>query len=170
MTMAKRLTLALGISLLMLLAACGPDDPALQPSDSDNGEHGMDMEDDRFAFGQPGHEGDAERVIEVSALDSLEFDPASLNVEAGETITFVVTNDGKNVHEFVIGDETYQQEHAADMARGEHVQAVSNQVEVAPGETETLVWTFSGAGDVLYGCHEPGHYEGGMVGTIEVDG
>jgi uncharacterized cupredoxin-like copper-binding protein len=39
---------------------------------------------------------------------------------------------------------------------------------VAPGETEEITWTFTDAGGTLYGCHEPGHYEGGMVGSIEV--
>jgi uncharacterized cupredoxin-like copper-binding protein len=41
-------------------------------------------------------------------------------------------------------------------------------LEIGPGETKEITWQFSTTGGVLYGCHEPGHYEGGMVGKIEV--
>ena len=107
-------------------------------------------------------------MVDISALDSLEFDPETLEVQSGETITFVVTNDGKNVHEFVVGGESYQQEHATEMSGGEQMRAGANQIEIKPGATKSLTWTFTQPGEVLYGCHEPGHYEGGMVGTIEV--
>jgi uncharacterized cupredoxin-like copper-binding protein len=45
---------------------------------------------------------------------------------------------------------------------------MGNAVKVGPGETAELTWRFDETGTLLYGCHEPGHYEGGMVGTIEV--
>lgn len=155
--------------MVMFLAACGSDDPTLDaPRGSGNGDHGMDMEEERFTFGEPGEQSEADRMIDVSALDSLEFDRGSLTVQAGESITFVVTNDGENVHEFVLGDDSYQQEHAAEMSGGKHMEMGPNQIEVEPGETKTLTWTFTEAGEVLYGCHEPGHYEGGMVGLLEV--
>jgi uncharacterized cupredoxin-like copper-binding protein len=160
---------AILLSAVLLLAACGGDDPTVEaPQGSGNGGHDMDMGDDEFAFGEPGDQSDVDRMIDVSALDSLEFDPGSLTVQTGETITFVVTNDGKNLHEFVIGDESYQQEHAAAMSEGDEREAAPNQIEVEPGETKSVTWTFTEPVEVLYGCHEPGHYEGGMVGTIEV--
>ena len=119
---------------------------------------------------------DADRKIEIDAKDSLEFDPATIEVEVGETITFIVTNSGKAVHEFVLGNETYQEEHGEEMSGGGHgeghggseMEDESNAVSVAPGATQEITWTFDEAGEVLYGCHEPGHYEGGMVGAIEV--
>ena len=43
---------------------------------------------------------------------------------------------------------------------------MGNAVTVAAGETRVLTWRFEDAGEVLYGCHEPGHYEAGMVGSI----
>ncbi|MFN2488635.1 MAG: plastocyanin/azurin family copper-binding protein [Actinomycetota bacterium] len=155
--------------MVMFFAACGSDDSTSgAPQGSGSGDHGMDMGGEQFAFGEPGDRSEADRTVDVSALDALEFDPDSLTVEAGETISFVVTNDGKNLHEFVLGDESYQQEHAAEMSEDEHMEIGPNQIQVEPGETETLTWTFTEAGEVLYGCHEPGHYEGGMVGAIEV--
>ena len=36
------------------------------------------------------------------------------------------------------------------------------------GETKELTWTFTVAGEVLIGCHQPGHYQAGMVGKIKV--
>ena len=128
----------------------------------------MDMGDEGFAFGAPGNQSEVDRMVELSALDSLEFDPEMLEVQSSETITFVVTNDGKNVHEFVLGDERYQQEHASEMSGGEQMGMGANQIDIEPGAMKSLTWTFTQAGEVLYGCHEPGHYEGGMVGTIEV--
>ena len=42
-------------------------------------------------------------------------------------------------------------------------------VSVEPGQTETFEYTFGDAGsDLLAGCHEPGHYDAGMVATIVV--
>jgi hypothetical protein len=45
---------------------------------------------------------------------------------------------------------------------------MGNAVTVPPGKTKALTWRFDNVGEVLFGCHEPGHYEGGMVGSIEV--
>ena len=115
--------------------------------------------------GEPADTSDATRTIEVKAFDELRFDPASIEVSAGEVVTFVVTNEGDAAHEFVLGDAPYQEAHGDDM---EHDMSMGNAVSVAPGETEELTWEFSETGEVLYGCHEAGHYDGGMVGTIEV--
>jgi len=45
-----------------------------------------------------------------------------------------------------------------------------NEVELAPGETKTLIWTFTRADSIEYGCHEPGHFAAGRVGHITVSG
>lgn len=151
------------IAMTSLLAACGGGDAGGSSGDAE----------------VPGNEAassDADREIEIDAKDSLEFDPETIEVEVGETITFVVTNSGNAVHEFVLGNEAYQDEHEEEMSGGGHgeehggseMEDGSNAVSVAPGATEEITWTFTEAGEVLYGCHEPGHYEGGMVGEIEV--
>jgi uncharacterized cupredoxin-like copper-binding protein len=36
------------------------------------------------------------------------------------------------------------------------------------GETGRVTMTFDFAQRLLIGCHEPGHYEAGMVGSIDV--
>ena len=115
--------------------------------------------------GSPADASEADRTVEVQAFDQLRFDPASIEVSAGEVVTFVVTNEGQSDHEFVLGDSDYQEGHADD---ADHDMSMGNAVSVAPGETEELTWEFDESGEVLYGCHVSGHYDGGMVGTIEI--
>ena len=55
------------------------------------------------------------------------------------------------------------EEMGADMAHTE-----PNAMTIDPGETGAMTWRFVEPGDVLYGCHQPGHYDAGMVGVIEV--
>jgi len=43
-----------------------------------------------------------------------------------------------------------------------------NAFVLDPGQTKETTWTFTAAGELLYGCHQPGHYGAGMVGTITV--
>ena len=88
---------------------------------------------------------------------------------AGETVVFEVTNAGAVRHELFLGDAEAQQEHAEEMAE---MDGMSHDepggVSVEPGATETLEYTFEQAGEILAGCHEPGHYEAGMVTAITV--
>lgn len=108
----------------------------------------------------------------MEATAPFAFSPDELAVEVGETITFEVVNADVVDHDFVLGDEGTQQAHADDM-RGmvgmdddDHEQP--NAVSVPAGAISTITWTFSDPGPVMYGCHEPGHYEAGMLGTITV--
>jgi uncharacterized cupredoxin-like copper-binding protein len=116
-----------------------------------------------------------DRTIAVDANDGMRFNPGDIVVEEGETIAFTVTNSGKVDHEFVIGDAEVQEEHENEMAADDegdgHGDESVNAVEVAPGETKTLVYTFNEeSGELLYGCHVLGHYDAGMMGTITVEG
>ncbi|MCA1570360.1 MAG: hypothetical protein LC798_08610 [Chloroflexi bacterium] len=43
-------------------------------------------------------------------------------------------------------------------------------VSVEPGQTQAFDYTFDEPGQLLAGCHEPGHYDGGMVADITVEG
>ncbi len=46
----------------------------------------------------------------------------------------------------------------------------ANMVSVEPGASGEITFTFNKAGTLLMGCHEPGHYAAGMVGTINITG
>jgi uncharacterized cupredoxin-like copper-binding protein len=120
--------------------------------------------------GAPADEGEAGRTIEIASLDSMSFEPARVNVSAGETVTFAVTNTGKTVHEFTLGNAAMQQEHAQAMA---HIPAgmtheFSNAITLQPGETKRLTWRFGHAASLEFACHQPGHYQAGMRGHIKI--
>jgi uncharacterized cupredoxin-like copper-binding protein len=127
-------------------------------------------EQQSFAFGRRGDAKRADRTIRIKALDTMRYDKSKLTVRAGETVRFIVTNAGKIRHEFVIGDAAEQHEHAKEMQsmHGMEMPDEANGVSLAPGETKALVWQFDGAGTVQVACHEPGHYEAGMVSRVLV--
>ncbi|HMM85723.1 cupredoxin family protein [Azohydromonas sp.] len=112
----------------------------------------------------------AKRTIEVRMLDSMRFDPDRIDVRLGETVRFVHRNAGKVMHEFVIGTREENAKHAElmkkfpDMEHDEPYMA-----HVPPGKTGEIVWTFNRAGRFEFACLIAGHYEAGMVGTINVN-
>ena len=109
------------------------------------------------------------RTIEVRMSDDLRFDPAAIEVAPGETVQFELINEGSAVHEFLIGDEAAQAEFEEEMASGEGHHDTDAGMAVEPGETGSFEYTFADTpGELLAGCHEPGHYDGGMVATITV--
>lgn len=102
-------------------------------------------------------------------MADISFEPAGISVNVGETIHFVFTNNGQLPHEAVIGDQAAQDEHEAEMGEGMSMhENEPGEVEVAPGETGTLDYTFDTAGTFLVGCHIVGHYAAGMKITITV--
>jgi len=120
------------------------------------------------------------RVIEVVATDNA-FSLKSLQVKDGETVRFVVRNDGLDPHELLIGtkaehaehlkmmrammDEQKKGGHAGHAGAGPTMQHGSG-VMVAPGKTESFVWIFQRTSDLEFACDIPGHYEDGMRGPI----
>ena len=147
----------------LLLLACGG------PEASTTGIF-PDANQSEFGFGEPADAANSDRVVEIDTTDDLTFIPADLKVTAGETITFRIVNEGTIVHDFTLGDQATQDEHAEEMAEMEgmaHDQP--NTVTVAAGETKELTWTFTRPGAVLIGCHQPGHYEAGMTGQVSVE-
>ena len=173
-----RRIVAAALVLGTLATACGgdqeapPQDVPASPSDGMGmGEGGHGGGESQFAFGEPAEVGKADRVIEVTATDDLMFDPSSVSVSKGETIEFKVSNIGTVGHEFVLGDESFQLAHEDEMADMEGGMLPPDEVYaigLVGGETQSIAWTFTSDGVVEYGCHVPGHYEGGMVGTVEV--
>lgn len=120
--------------------------------------------------GGPGLASDAIRTVEVTTLDTMAFQPSRINVSAGETITFAVTNTGQTMHEFTLGDAAMHQEHAQAMA---HIPAgvaheFPNSITLQPGETKRLTWRFGEATTLEYACHVRGHYQAGMRGQITI--
>jgi uncharacterized cupredoxin-like copper-binding protein len=119
----------------------------------------------------PAHaEGDATALrIAVTLTDALRIEPAAIDVPVGQAVTFVVTNVGAIPHEFVVGDEAAQQAHETTMqGRPTMDHDDPTGIGLAPGETKELTLTFDEPGEVLAGCHIPGHYPAGMKAVITV--
>ena len=137
---------------------------------------GMDMDaehSEEFEFGDPMEASSASRVIEIKALDDFTFDPASIMIEAGETVTFRVENVGLLDHDFTLGDSETQDEHEAEMvemaASGDMaMHGEPNAFGLTSGEVKEMTWHFAETGEILFGCHTPGHYPAGMVGSITI--
>lgn len=122
-------------------------------------------------FGQAGDPKKAGRVIRIAMDDKMRFTPDAITATQGETIKFIVTNNGKILHEMVIGTPQELQQHAAVMRKFpgmEHDEP--HMAHVNPGRSEPLTWTFNKAGDFEFACLIPGHFEAGMVGKIKVNG
>jgi Cu+-exporting ATPase len=107
-------------------------------------------------------------AIKIETTDALRFIPAQVSVNAGDTVAFEITNSGVLPHEFFVGTPAEQQAHEAEMSGGSNMMDEPNAVAVPAGGTARLVYTFDQPGTLEYGCHVPGHYAGGMVGTITV--
>ncbi len=116
------------------------------------------------------------RAILVDMTDELRFDPSRIEVRAGETIQFVLQNRSQVDHDFTLGDEMAQMHHEEEMANFYedggmmHGHDETSAVLVAAGETTLFVVTFDAPGEVLIGCHIPGHYDAGMKGSVMVSG
>ncbi len=113
------------------------------------------------------------REVSIEMLDSMTFVPAQLQVKQGETIRFNVINRGKVRHEWVIGSEQELLAHAQAMKQAkadahDHSHAGHNAISLAAGEQGSLAYTFNASQSLLMACFEPGHYEAGMRGTIQV--
>lgn len=101
--------------------------------------------------------------------DTMRFVPDYIDVKRGETIRFVVKNNGKLKHEMVLGSAKELKEHAALMQKFPEMEHVDpNQVSVDPGKTGELIWQFTKAGKFDFACLHPGHFDAGMVGKIGV--
>ena len=121
------------------------------------------------ALGEPGKAASATRTVDVKMSDAMRFEPASIAVKKGETIRFVVINEGKIKHEMVLGTTKELKEHAAMMQKMPMTQhADPNMVALEPGKTGDLVWHFTKAGTFNFACLQPGHFEAGMKGKIDV--
>jgi uncharacterized cupredoxin-like copper-binding protein len=81
----------------------------------------------------------------------------------------VIKNTGKGLHELVIGTKPELDAHAALMVKFPDMQHDEPYMaHVAPGKTSELIWTFNRPGTFDFACLIAGHYQAGMVGTIQV--
>jgi uncharacterized cupredoxin-like copper-binding protein len=131
------------VLLLVVLAACGSADTPTGGASNDA------------------------RTVELEMRD-IAFSPNSVDVRTGEKVRFVFKNTGGVTHDAFLGDQAAQDAHEKDMRGGHDHMKMDNAVSVKPGSTASLTYTFDKAGQILIGCHQPGHYTGGMKVTVNV--
>ena len=120
-------------------------------------------------IGKPGVAAKASRTVQVDMTDAMRFVPASVSVQQGETVRFVVKNSGKVKHEMVLGTEKELKEHYEVMKKNPEMEhADENMVTVAPGKSGEIFWQFTKAGKIDFACLQPGHYDAGMKGAVNV--
>ncbi len=199
MTTKKFLTwVAVFTALAMILAACAgspatdvtvadshvEDDHAEDDNaEDDHAEDGDavddhtedDHSDDPDQDGEADHddsEGEA-RTVEI-VMSEFAFAPSTVEVSAGETIRFLVKNEGVVPHEFRLSNDHRIEEHlaaghAGHEEGGHHDEAAGDKfIEVEPGMTGELVFTFPEDLTVYtdIACLIEGHHEAGMYGEL----
>ncbi|MNJ64305.1 plastocyanin [compost metagenome] len=123
------------------------------------------------------------------------FEPKTIEVKTGETVRFVLRNEGVLLHEFNLGHAASHAAHqeemvemfangmlsttgAHGMSHGGHAMGDMqtagmahddpNSVLLEPGADGELIWTFAETTGLEFACNVPGHYQAGMVGTMSV--
>jgi uncharacterized cupredoxin-like copper-binding protein len=109
------------------------------------------------------------RVVEFQMTDTMRFTPDKLEVKQGETVKFVIRNNGSVMHEFVMGTKKDLDEHAALMVKFPNMEhSEPYMAHVGAGKTGEIIWTFNKPGNFDFACLIAGHYQAGMVGKITV--
>jgi uncharacterized cupredoxin-like copper-binding protein len=157
------------IKTLVLASTLAFSGLALAHGDEDHGASSGPVRKEQKEWGIAGDASAARRTLEFKMNDSMRFTPNRIQVKQGETVKLAIHNEGKAMHEFVIGTKKELDDHAAlmmkfpGMAHSEPYMA-----HVAPGKTGEIVWTFNRAGEFDFACLIAGHYQAGMVGKVKV--
>lgn len=120
-------------------------------------------------WGMAGEPARVRRTVVLRMNDRMRFVPAHVDVTLNETVRLRVHNDGKAMHELVLGTEQELREHAELMKKFpdmEHDEP--GMAHVPPGRSGDIVWHFNRAGDFHFACLVAGHFEAGMRGTLRV--
>ena len=171
----KKFAIALAATALVAAACGGPAEPTAETYPATT------IGEIPVVHDEPSHE-DGIRELSVTMTEfSFTFDEwvTTLAVTAGETVQFIVTNDGVAEHEFRLTTAAEADEHVGlghsthddddsdmdmDMG-GEHEEIL---LLVAAGSSDTITVTFSEAGEYdIVACLIPGHYEAGMEASVE---
>ena len=142
----KRLTFVLLIVLVAALAACGSAEPTPMP----------------------------QAQLSLTATD-IAYDMNRLEAKVGQPVVVTLHNEGALVHDFSIMEMPHAGEVMAEEGEGGMGHDMSNmtmepEIHVASpvGESLTVEFTPTQAGEYEFFCTVAGHKEAGMVGTLVV--
>ena len=124
---------------------------------------------DADAIGVAGQAAKVTRTVSVDMTDAMRFTPTSISAKQGETLRFTVKHSGQVKHEFVLGTQKELKEHYELMKKFPEMEhSDPNMVTVAAGKTGEVIWRFTKAGKIDFACLQPGHYDAGMKGAVNV--
>lgn len=150
---AARWPFALAGALIVVVAACtgGPAQWTFQPT----------AQATPTASGTAATTGcaAADRVIAIEETATLKMAPDALDVTAGETVCFEVTNTAGFAHDFYVGPTTD--------VESRNYPALVGVPDFTSG-TQQVEWTVPASGSFEYACLVAGHLESGMKGTITI--
>ncbi|MEQ8318808.1 MAG: cupredoxin domain-containing protein [Rhodospirillales bacterium] len=142
-------------------------------------------------IGKPADASAASRTVIVTMFDNY-YEPENLSFKEGETVRFIIKNEGSFVHEFNIATAAMHKAHAPEMmmmmehgvlepdkinwdaakkmqeSMGHGMHEEPNSLLLEPGKSGEIVWTFPDHADLEFACNVPGHYDSGMVGHIKL--
>jgi uncharacterized cupredoxin-like copper-binding protein len=160
-------------SALKLIAACTISILATAAFSHENEAHPgkppTAIKKEQKPWGIAGDDKAVTRTVTLTMTDNMRFTPDKLSFKQGETVRFVIRNQGKLLHELVIGTKADLDAHAAMMVKFpgmEHDEPY--MAHIPAGKSGGLVWTFNRAGEFDFACLMAGHYQAGMVGKIAV--
>ncbi len=157
------------VNTLIAIALVGGSMGALAHEDPDHKKKAGKVTLEQKDWGIAGEAKAVRRTIGISMSDTMRFSPDRIEVKQGEVVKFVMKNNGKILHELVIGTKKVLEEHAALMVKFptmEHDEPY--MAHVKPGATGEMIWKFNRAGEFDFACLINGHYQAGMVGKIKV--
>ena len=156
--LASALCLALSSSLALAHGDAHQEKQAFDPTTVE-----------QMEFGKAGDPKKVSRTIKFEMTDDMRFHSSNIAVKQGETIRFVARNSGKVKHEMVLGTIKDLKDHYEVMKKNPEMEhAEANMVTVAPGKSGEIIWQFTKAGKVDFGCLQPGHFDAGMKGLVNV--
>jgi uncharacterized cupredoxin-like copper-binding protein len=115
----------------------------------------------------------ATRDIRVG-ISGLHFVPDRFDVRVGETIRFLVSNPTNLPHELFIGTMAEQLAHHQEVMKQAPAEQAAMMEHTGYGiylmahDSGEFVYHFSHSGEVVMGCHVPGHWEAGMMAMVLV--
>jgi len=143
-------------------------------------------------LGKKGNPSEVEKVIKVKMYDNY-YEPKKFKVKKNQTIKFIVYNYGELVHEFNIATKEMHLKHQPEMMRMMENEILladridkkkmkelskkdhsmshshSNSVLLEPNEIGEIIWKFNTDTNLEIACNVPGHYESGMIASINLD-
>lgn len=156
----KSLYLVIGLAISSTSFAHGD-----QHSKSMNQQMTAQQED----WGIGGNKNEVSRTITIAMSDDMKFNPNKIDIKQGETIRFVIRNNGKLMHEMVIGTKSVLDKHAEMMVKHPNMEHDElYMAHVSPKKSGEIIWKFNRPGNFEFACLIAGHYQAGMVGKIEV--